>query len=148
MLRLLWAASAEARDRIPARITRSTPDNVEIRVHTPLRASLHAFLSGTSRRLLDELSETEAPSESYLAPGLARDREAAASFYVHGPKALRRLRLRHRQPPGALSRSRIEALLAAEAHEAIGEFQLPPRRDPTEKNLGRRAHPWARPETL
>lgn len=144
MLRLLWAGSDERATRFPSRITRSAPDAFSVPVRASLRAPLHAFLSGTSRRLLRVLEATNEHGESYLAPGLARDRGAAESFFLHGPQALRRLRVRHGQPPDGLTRECIENLIAAEVREVIGEFRLPPPRGPTDDILGRRSHPWAR----
>ena len=141
LLRLLWATSCGRRDHVPTRITRAAPDTFTTPVPTDLRPPLHAFLSGTTDRLLAGLGSTAAP---HLAPALGRDRTAAAAFFRHGPRALRRLRLRHREPRGPWSRARIEAVLAAELREAIGDFTLPPPLDERDEILGRRAHRWAR----
>jgi hypothetical protein len=81
---------------------------------------------------------------AYLTPALTRDRAAADEFFEHGPRALRRLRMRHGQPAGPLARETIERLIAADVREAIGDFRLPPPRDARDTALGRHAHPWAR----
>jgi GIY-YIG catalytic domain len=148
MLRLLWVASGTADTHFPSRITRAAPDAFDTALPDSVRAPLHAFLSGTSRRLLVDLAATEPERESYLAPGLARDREAAASFFLHGPRALRRLRLRHGRAPGPLSRERIEEFTAADVRDTIGEFRVPRPRDPTDDILTRRSHPWAKSHRL
>jgi hypothetical protein len=142
MLRLLWATSRQRRSQFPTKITRSAPDTFQTPIRAHLSESLHAFLSGTSSRLLAELATTLERDEAYLAPALARDRMTAGAFFSHGPRALRQLRLRHRQPRGAMSRGRIEALLAADTRASIGEFRLPRRRDLSDEFLGRRSHPW------
>lgn len=144
LLRLLWAASAEPGGRVPSRLTRTAPEVATVPVAAPLRRPLHAFLSGTSNRLLDPLVAAGGHRDSYLRPGLARDRGAAEAFFVHGPRALRTLRLRHRRPPGPVPREVIEELLAAEVRAAIGEFRLPAPPDPTDRFLGRKAQPWGR----
>jgi hypothetical protein len=41
-----------------------------------------------------------------------------------------------------LTRPEIEGLMAADLRDAIGEFVLPPAREPTNTVMGRRAHPW------
>lgn len=56
------------------------------------------------------------------------------------------LRLRRGRKAGPLSRAAIEALVAADVRDAIGEFRLPVRDDVNDKLLGRRAHPWVRVE--
>jgi len=145
LLRLLWAASGEPGGRVPTRLTRTAPETATLAVPEPLRRPLHAFLSGTSGRLLDQLAVAGGHRDSYLQPALARDRESALGFFVHGPRALRALRLRHRLPPGPVPRPVIEELLAAEVRAAIGEFRLPATPDPADRLLGRRARPWHNP---
>jgi hypothetical protein len=140
LLRLLWSASSRERDRLPARLTRGAPDSVDLAVDETLRAPLHAFLSGTSTRLLSALP---APSDAYLAPALTRDRAAAREFYTFGPHAIRALRLRHGERRGPIARDRIEALLADELRDQIGPFELPRPRETSDRLLGRRSHPWA-----
>ena len=142
LLRLLWAASDVTGSHVPARVTRSAPDRFDTTVGAALVESLHAFLSGTSDRLLAELAATAAPRERYFEPGLVRDREAAKAFFIHGPRALRRLRLRHGRPAGLMSRSAIEALLIDDLREAIGDFRVPRPPDQADEILGRRAHRW------
>lgn len=144
MLRLLWAASDAGNRHVPTRITRSAPDVFDASVRASLHAPLHAFLSGTSSRLVAALAADEERTERVLAPALRRDREAATSFFRYGPRALRELRLRHGRASGPLSRASIEAIVAADVRDAIGEFRVPVRDDVTDKMLGRRAHPWAR----
>jgi hypothetical protein len=144
LLRLLWAASAEPGGRVPSRLTRTAPEAATVPVAAPLRRPLHAFLSGTSNRLLDPLVTAGGHRDSYLHSGLVRDRAAAEAFFVHGPRALRALRLRHRRPPGPVPREVTEELLAAEVHEAIGAFRLPAPLDPADRFLGRKAQPWGR----
>jgi hypothetical protein len=141
LLRLLWAASGEPGGRVPSRLTRTAPNTATLAVPEPLRRPLHAFLSGTSGRLLDQLAVAGGHRDSYLRPALARDREAARAFFVHGPGSLRALRLRHRLPPGPVPRTVIEELLAAELRAAIGEFRLPAT-DRADQLLGRKARPW------
>lgn len=145
LLRLLWARSSSPRSHIPSRITRSAPDTFEAQVDPSARSSLHAFFSGTSNRLLAELVAAVEPRGGYVPRIPGRDRKAAGSFFVHGPRALRRLRLRHQRPPGPMPRAVIEDLLAAEVREAIGEFRLPTPPDARDEILGRRARRWARP---
>jgi hypothetical protein len=145
LLRLLWAASDDPGGHVPSRITRAAPDSFTTAFSPSVRVPLHAFLSGTSRRLLDELATAGRRRDAYLHPGLARDLDAAAGFLHYGPQALRRLRLRHGRPTGPLSRTVIEDLLAAEVREAIGEFRLPPPPEEADAHLARKARPWDRP---
>lgn len=142
LLRLLWAASDVTGSHVPARITRSAPDRFDTTVGSSFLESLHAFLSGTSDRLLAELAATAAPRERYFEPGLVRDREAANAFFIRGPQALRRLRLRHRRSSGPMTRSAIEALLIDDLRDAIGDFRVPRPPDAADEILGRRAHRW------
>jgi predicted GIY-YIG superfamily endonuclease len=124
LLRLLWATHPAHEGRHwPTRITHSAPPEFETRVEDGLRASLHTFLSGRSKRLLGHLWARAERLEAYLQPGLMRDFAAAERFFVHGPSALRALRLRHAQPRGLLSRATIEGLLASEFHEAVAAFR-------------------------
>jgi hypothetical protein len=111
LLRLLWAASAPARAHVPAKLSRSVPDEYVVDVDPRLRPALHAFLSGTSARLLAQLP---GPVEPYLAPALARDLASARAFHDAGPRAVRRLRLRAGRPPGPVTRELITSILADE----------------------------------
>jgi predicted GIY-YIG superfamily endonuclease len=147
LLRLLWAASAGPRDRMPSVLTRVAPDAAEVAVDAALRRPLHDLLAGTSARLLGELAERHQVAPPLLRPGLARDQVAAAGFFEHGPEALRRLRRAHAVGPGPLSRPSIEDLLVADLRRAIGPFRRPPA-DPTGALLGRRSRPWAAPSPL
>ena len=141
-LRLLWAASGATGSNFPSRITRSAPDRFDVGVAPSLLPPLHAFLSGTSCRLLDQLAAASADRPPQLQPGLAADRAAAEAFFVHGPRAVRRLRLRHRQPAGPMSRETIEARIAEEVRDAIGPFHVRPVSE-ADALLGRRARRWA-----
>jgi GIY-YIG catalytic domain len=144
LLRLLWAATATEREHVPARVTRAAPDAFDVRVDASRRAALHALLSGTSSNLLGALAEAGTTRAPHLEPALARDRELAASFFRHGPAALRCLRLRHGQAPGTLTRAQIEAFVTTDLRASIGEFALPPPVEAADTMLGRRAHRWAR----
>ena len=144
LLRLLWAASDDPGPHVPSRITRAAPDAFTTTVSPALRGPLHALLSGTSRRLLDEMATAVERRDAYLQPGLARDLDAAVGFLDHGPRALRRLRLRHGEPATPMSRTVIEKLLTIEVRAAIGEFRLPAPRDDADAHLGRKAQPWTR----
>lgn len=144
LLRLLWAASDTGSRNMPSRITRAAPDDFETAVDPSTLPALHAFLSGTSDRLLDRLESAYAFRDDYLKPGLARDRELAEAFYAHGPVALRALRLRHGRPAGPMSRPIIERLLATDLRQAIGEFRLPIPPDENDRALGRSANRWTR----
>ncbi len=144
LLRLLWAASDAPGITFPSGITRSAPDTATLPVDQSLRRPLHAFLSGTGRRLLDDLRDAGARRSPYLQPGLARDLDAASEFVAHGPQALRRLRLRHGQPAGPLDQALLIDLIAADLRAAIGEYQPPAPPDPADAHLARKARPWAR----
>ena len=145
LLRLLWVASSSTGGHYPTRVTRSAPDLFDVVVAPSLDAPFRAFLSGTAPRLVDDLAAFELPAgTAHLAPGIARDRVSARGFYEVGPRALRRLRLRHGEPNGPVSRNRIEALVLADLCAAIGDFAAPRPVDPADRHLGRRAHPWAR----
>lgn len=117
-LRLLWAASGEG-DHMPSRITRSAPHLFETAVDRSLRSSLHSFLSGVSERLLSQLDEAVRRRESYMLPGLERDRSAARGFFGYGPRAIRRLRLRHGLPTGPISRDEIVRRLSSEVVSSV-----------------------------
>jgi predicted GIY-YIG superfamily endonuclease len=143
LLRLLWAASNTGR-AMPSRITRSAPDDVEVPVDSTLLPALHAFLSGTSSRLLDQLESATGSGEDYLRLGLERDRKLAEGFYLHGPRALRKLRLRHGRSAGPMSKPVIERLLTTELRQAIGEFRVPTPPDGNDRALGRKANRWSR----
>jgi GIY-YIG catalytic domain len=144
LLRLLWAASDDPGVHVPSRITRAAPDAFTVAVSPALRGPLHALLSGTSPRLLEQLAAAARRRDAYLQPGLTRDLEAGAGFFHYGPRAVRQLRLRHRHPVGPISRSAIEDLLAGEVRAAIGNFRLPAPPDETAVHLGRKAQPWTR----
>jgi hypothetical protein len=84
------------------------------------------------------------PDRTDLVSSAVADQTAARAFFDHGPRALRDLRRRHGVTHALLSRGEIETLVAADLRAAIGDFDLPPPRDPTDNVMGRRAHPWLR----
>ena len=63
-----------------------------VKLTSPDRALLHEFLVGRSSRLLGVPLDLDQP---HVLHGVERDRRQAVGFYLHGPKALRELRLRH-----------------------------------------------------
>jgi predicted GIY-YIG superfamily endonuclease len=139
LLRSLWAAAPVRTQQYPARIAGpSPPDQFAAAVEPGLQRALHAFLSGTSRRLLDALAARHRACDAYMQPALTRDRESAEALFRAGPQALRHLRLRHALAPGPVPRRVIEQLLFEEMCAAIGEFRLPARDDPTAGLLGAR----------
>ncbi len=141
LLRLLWAASTSAGVGFPARLTRAAPpDRIDLPYDDELGAPIHAFLSGTNLRLLDELTQRTADCEAFRQPALRRDRDAAEAFYVHGPAAMRALRRRHGVGPGALSPDAVRAYLADEVRAAIGgDIVFPSPADASGGLLGPRA---------
>jgi hypothetical protein len=104
-----------------------------------LERPLHDLLTGTSRRLLDELMARAAEAaEAYRRPALARDRLAAEGFFLHGPARLRSLRLRQGLGTGYVAREAFCAAIEAEVRGLLGEdVVLLPAPDPS--LLGRRA---------
>ena len=87
-----------------------------VKATAPDRSELHAFLSGTSDRLLRvPLHAIEQP---HVRHGIERDRAEARQFYECGPKAMRSLRLRHagRAP---VTREQFEAWIRAEVDEVL-----------------------------
>jgi GIY-YIG catalytic domain len=137
LLRLLWAAGPGP--PYPAQLARrAPPDRCDLTVDGSLQPALHAFLSGTTDRLLSELARRTAPLDAYLQTALARDIEAARRFFRYGPHAVRALRLRHGMRSGPMSRERIEQLLRDEVRAAIGDFRIDDSPDPTRGLLGRR----------
>jgi hypothetical protein len=143
LLRLLWASTAGPRATMPSLITRSAPDAVVLDVDPVLRRPLHDLLAGTSRRLLGSLAERHLAAPPLLRPALARDQAAAAGFFDHGPRALRRLRRAHGGAPGPLSRPVIEDMLATDLRQAIGPFRLPTPDPPATTHLARQTRPWS-----
>ena len=139
-LRILWAASDAAGHHFPGAIAGSSPPpTFTVVVPEARRPALHAFLSGTSRRLLAELDVAVGRRDPFMQPALARDRASAGAFFTHGPAALRGLRRRHGLPAQPVPRATIEALLAREVRDAIGDFTLLELPDPTAGLLGARA---------
>lgn len=113
-LRLAWAASGEG-THYPGRITRGTPpERFDVTFAAADPPALHAFLSGTSARLLPSLSVRAWQRHPYMHGGLARDYKLAESFFAYGPKALRALRLRHALPSGPVEQATFERVLAEE----------------------------------
>ncbi|MDQ3106313.1 MAG: hypothetical protein M3Q68_00715 [Actinomycetota bacterium] len=136
-LRLLWAASTSEGVRFPAPLTTTAPPS---RFHLPtwdgIDPATHAFLSGTSRRLLDDLARRTSEREAFLQPGLRRDLTAAEGFFGQGPLALRALRRRHGVGPGPLAPDQFRTLLAADVRAKIGEDAVfPTPVDPTPVSL-------------
>lgn len=129
LLRLLWATGPSGRRRpYPRTISGpSPPFDVTIAIAPDRRPALHRFLSGTSARLLDELTAAVEDVEAVLRPALVRDLTLARGFFDDGPAALRRLRLRHKIDAGPIDRETITSLLLAEVCAAIGEVVLPGR---------------------
>jgi GIY-YIG catalytic domain len=118
-LRLLWTASGEG-THYPGRITRGTPpESFDVTVDPNDTPALHAFLSGTSRRLLPPLAVAARRRDPYMHGGIARDYALAERFFKHGPKALRTLRLRHGLAPAPVPATVIEDLLSDEVAELI-----------------------------
>jgi hypothetical protein len=119
-LRLAWAASGEG-THYPGRITRGTPpESFDVALAPDDLAPLHAFLSGTSRRLLPALSVRAWRRHPYMHPGIARDYRLAGAFFDFGPKAIRDLRRRHGLPRGPLAQHVIEQLLTDEVASITG----------------------------
>lgn len=128
LLRLLWAAAGDA--PFPGALGRGCPERATVPVGDDLRRPLHDLLAGTSRRVLDELATRAAVTrQAFEQPALRRDVAAADAFFVHGPKALRTLRLRHRLPPGPLTPERFRTAMVVEVHDLLGDdvtFPAPP----------------------
>ena len=73
LLRLLWTAS-RAPGYIPRKISGgSPPETFDVRVSEEMRATLHSFLSGTSRALLRQLSAMRPPDDPLLERTRIRD---------------------------------------------------------------------------
>ena len=128
LLRLLWAAAGER--PFPGALGRGCPDRVTVPVADDLRRPLHDLLSGTSRRLLDELSARSATTrQPFEQPALRRDVVAAEAFFDHGPRALRALRRRHGLPTGPVTPERFGEAIASEVRTLLGDdvsFPTPP----------------------
>ena len=117
-LRLLWAASSGG-PHMPSAVTKSAPELFGTTVDPGHDRRLHAFLSGVSDRLLDDLAEAAAARPAYMRPALARDRDAAARFFAAGPQRLRALRLRHGIRAGVVAPDLYRALVIAEIEDDI-----------------------------
>jgi hypothetical protein len=129
LVRLLWAAGErEPAAPYPRAITGpSPPPDATMPCDADLGPGLRALLAGTSARVLDALASRAGERRPPLMlPALRRDREAAAGFFAHGPRALRALRLRYGVPAGPLSRQAIEALVLADLRAAVGDDVVPP----------------------
>lgn len=113
LLRLFWAASGDG-DRTPSRITRSAPETFTVSVDPAIMTAIHRFLKGRDCRVLVDLKSRWSERERYMHVALERDQEAAHGFFIYGPQALRRLRLRHGSRAPLLARPVIEQLLADE----------------------------------
>jgi hypothetical protein len=87
-----------------------------VRATAPDRRLVHALLSGTSDRLLRlPLDDIEQP---HVRHGIERDRVEAKQFFEAGPKAMRRLRLRH-AGKGLVSREQFCAWIRHEVDEVL-----------------------------
>lgn len=126
LLRLLWSTGPAAEgDHYPRTIAgASAPPSFRVEVAEARVAALHRFLSGTSARLLDDLAVAVGERDPVRRPALRRDLELARAFFVHGPAAIRRLRLRHGLPPRPIGRPEIEALLREEVRASIGDVRF------------------------
>jgi predicted GIY-YIG superfamily endonuclease len=119
-LRLVWAASGEG-THYPGRITRGTPpERFDVAFADDDVRALHAFLSGTSSRLLPSLSVRAWQRHPYMHGGLARDYKLAEAFFAYGPKALRAIRLRHGLPVGLVDQGTFQEVLAEEVAAVVG----------------------------
>ena len=119
-LRLTWAASGEG-THYPGRITRGTPpESFDVAMPEDDAQALHALLSGTSARLLPSLSVRAWQREPYMHGGLARDYRLSEAFFVHGPRAIRALRLRHGLPAGPVDQGTFERVLRDEVARVVG----------------------------
>jgi predicted GIY-YIG superfamily endonuclease len=138
-LRLLWASgSAPLGSQFPPAVQGASPPAAfDVAAAPSLRGQLHAFLAGTSDRLLGALDALVVSRDAYMQPGLRRDRNAAAEFFRYGPRAIRALRLRHGIRSRPLSRALFERLLRAEVEDALGSFSVADA-DLAEPWLGRR----------
>jgi hypothetical protein len=87
-----------------------------VRATTPDRGDVHAFLSGTSARLLrTSLDHVDQP---HIRKGIEKDRAEAQLFYDAGPKAMRALRLRH-GGRGLVTKPQFVAWIRAEVDEVL-----------------------------
>jgi hypothetical protein len=86
-----------------------------IRATAPDRALVDAFLSGTNDELLRIEYDEDQPHVRY---GVERDRRIAQGFFDAGPKAMRRLRLRH-GGTRLVTREQFVEWIRAEVNELI-----------------------------
>jgi predicted GIY-YIG superfamily endonuclease len=130
-LRLLWAAMGEG-THFPGRITRGTPpEDFTVPLDPDDLPALHGFLSGTSRRLLPSLSMRAMQRPAFMRAGIARDYRLAEAFFAHGPRVLRRLRLRHGFGAGPVGQERIERALRREVEDLLArQAEAQRRREP------------------
>lgn len=120
LLRLVWAASGVA-SHMPAAITRSAPATFEAHVAEELRPGLHRLLSGVGARVVPALrAGARAARPAFMQPALDRDEEAAAGFFLAGPRRLRDLRLRHGHRAAVVDAGTYRALLVADVEAAVG----------------------------
>ena len=118
LLRLLWAATGEG-THTPAMLTKSAPNSFT--VTTPMGDAIHRFLSGTSRRLVDQLRAAAAHRPEYMHPALRRDREAALQFFAAGPQVVHARRLRHGSRGRLLDADTYRRLVIDEILPEIGQ---------------------------
>jgi hypothetical protein len=121
LLRVLHLAQPGAGPRPPSRVTRAT--GYELTLAPETRAPLRTFLSGRSKRLLstvDHLITEQHGDDPLVARRVARDLDVLWPFYELGPKAVRRLQLRHGGRSGSVTGSELAALLAREMGAQVG----------------------------
>ena len=123
LLRLTWNVHADG--PFPSRLHGDSPP---VDHSSPLDAGtvplVHAFLSGSSAKLLDVLGDAISSSPAFMQRRLRRDVEGAEQFYWLGPCRVRKLRLRHglRTP---VDEEAFRTAITRDLRAAIGEFSLP-----------------------
>ena len=100
LLRLIYAAVAhKPRFSFPAKITRDSPPyTYALAFPVAWRASLTNFLAGKSPRLLHELTEAMLANDClppFMYASIQADLNIVRQFYRIGPRATRKLRLKH-----------------------------------------------------
>lgn len=104
----------------PSRIVRAAGCHVPL--GDDLREALHLFLSGRSPRLLSLVEERLQGGEEFTLRAARRDVEVVRTFYADGPRAVRRLRLRHELIAGAgpVSAELMNEWMGAELRTSMG----------------------------
>jgi hypothetical protein len=119
LLRLLWACGGVG-ELMPGAITRSAPEEFSVLVDEGFRPAVHAFLSGTRGKLVDELLLGANGRPAFMMPALRRDREAALRFFAGGPRLLRERRLRHGVRGRVLDADTYRRLVCEEIAPVLG----------------------------